>query len=40
VTLTAPDRLWHTSAGSVVWLVLMGGSLYAGGTVLWSMRRD
>jgi hypothetical protein len=39
VTLTATDRLWHTSAGSVAWLVLMGGSLYAGGTVLWSMRR-
>ena len=40
VTLTATDRLWNTSAGSVAWLVLMGGSLYVGGTVLWSMRRN
>jgi hypothetical protein len=40
VTLTATDRLWHTSAGSVAWLVLIGGSLYAGGTVLWSARRN
>ena len=39
VTLTATDRLWQTSAGSVAWLVLMGASLYAGGAVLWSMRR-
>jgi hypothetical protein len=39
VTLTATDRLWHTSAGSVAWLVLMGAALYAGGAVLWSMRR-
>jgi drug/metabolite transporter (DMT)-like permease len=40
VTLTATDRLWHTSAGSVAWLVLMGASLYAGGSVLWSARRS
>lgn len=40
VTLTATDRLWHTSAGSVAWLVLMGASLYAGGAVLWSARRS
>jgi hypothetical protein len=40
VTLTATDRLWHTSAGSVAWLLLMGGSLYAGGAVLWSARRN
>ena len=39
VTLTATDRLWQTSAGSVAWLVLMGAALYAGGAVLWSMRR-
>ena len=39
VTLTATDRLWQTSAGSVAWLVLMGASLYAGGAVLWSLRR-
>jgi len=39
VTLTATDRLWHTSAGRVAWLVLMGASLYAGGAVLWSARR-
>jgi drug/metabolite transporter (DMT)-like permease len=39
VTLTATNRLWQTSAGSVAWLVLMGAALYAGGAVLWSMRR-
>ncbi len=39
VTLTATDRLWNSSLGSVAWLVLVAGSLYAGGTVLWSARR-
>ena len=40
VTLTATDRLLHTSLGSVAWLVLIAGSLYAGGSVLWSARRS
>jgi hypothetical protein len=29
VTLSATHRLWNTSAGSVVWLVLIGACLYA-----------
>jgi hypothetical protein len=39
VTLTATSRLWNTSLGQVAWLVLIAGSLYAGGAVLWSARR-
>jgi hypothetical protein len=39
VTLTATHRLWGSPAGSVAWLVLVGGAVYVGGTVLWSARR-
>lgn len=39
VTLTATHRLTSTSAGSVAWLVLLGGAVYVGGSVLWSARR-
>jgi hypothetical protein len=39
VTLTATHRLWNTSAGSVAWLVLIGGAVYVGGSILWSARR-
>jgi drug/metabolite transporter (DMT)-like permease len=39
VTLTATHRLWSSPAGSIAWLVLVGGAVYAGGTVLWSARR-
>jgi hypothetical protein len=39
VTLTATDRLWNTPAGQVAWLVLVAGSLYAGGAMLWALRR-
>ena len=39
VTLTATSRLWGSPAGSVAWLVLVAGTLYAGGAVLWSARR-
>jgi hypothetical protein len=39
VTLTATDRLWDSSLGQVAWLVLIAGSLYAGGAMLWSLRR-
>lgn len=39
VTLTATSRLWATPLGSVAWLVLVAGSLYAAGTVFYSARR-
>lgn len=39
VTLTATHRLWSTPAGSVAWLILMGGAVYVGGSVLWAARR-
>ena len=39
VTLTATSRLWGSPAGEVGWLVLMGGAIYAGATVLLSARR-
>jgi drug/metabolite transporter (DMT)-like permease len=38
VTLTATHRLWATSAGSIAWLILVGGAVYVGGAVLWSAR--
>jgi hypothetical protein len=39
VTLTATHHLWNTAAGSVAWLVLIGGALYVGFAVLWSARQ-
>ncbi len=39
VTLTATPRLWQTSAGSVAWLLLVGGAVYAGVTVILAARR-
>lgn len=39
VTLTATSRLWATSAGSVAWLVLMGGAIYAIFAIVWAARR-
>jgi len=39
LTLTATSRLWHTSAGSVAWLVLLGGAAYTAFAVLWSARK-
>jgi drug/metabolite transporter (DMT)-like permease len=39
VTLTATHRLWANPAGSIAWLVLIGGAVYVGGVVLWSARR-
>ena len=40
LTLTATSRLWGTGgAGSVAWLVLLGGSGYAMFAVLWSARK-
>lgn len=39
VTLTATSRLWHSPIGSVAWLVLIAGAIYAGIWVLLSARR-
>jgi multisubunit Na+/H+ antiporter MnhB subunit len=39
VTLTATSRLWHSPAGSVAWLVLVGGAIYAIFAVVWAARR-
>jgi drug/metabolite transporter (DMT)-like permease len=39
VTLTATHRMWGSAAGQVAWLVLLGGAVYVGGTVLWAARR-
>lgn len=39
VTLTATSRLWASSAGSVAWLVLVGGAVYACIAVAWAARR-
>ena len=39
VTLTATSRLWNSPIGSVAWLVLIAGGLYAGIWVLVSARR-
>lgn len=39
VTLTATNRLWNSPAGSIAWLVLIGGAAYVAFAVLWSARR-
>jgi hypothetical protein len=39
LTLTATARLTSTSGGSVAWLLLVGASVYVGGTVIWSARK-
>lgn len=39
VTLTATSRLTATSAGSLVWLALIGGAAYGVFAVVWSARR-
>jgi multisubunit Na+/H+ antiporter MnhB subunit len=39
VTLTATNRLWASSPGSVAWLVLVGGSIYAIFAIVWAARR-
>ncbi|HEX3689772.1 MAG TPA: hypothetical protein VHV28_08745 [Solirubrobacteraceae bacterium] len=39
VTLTATHRLWATPAGSIAWLLLVGGSVYVGFAVVWAARR-
>jgi hypothetical protein len=39
VVLTGTSKLWHSSAGSVAWLVLMGAAVYAVIAVVWTARR-
>lgn len=39
LTLTATSKLWGSGAGSVAWLILLGGSAYAVFAVLWSARK-
>jgi hypothetical protein len=39
LTLTATSRLWASGAGSVAWLLLLGGSIYTVFAVVWSARR-
>jgi hypothetical protein len=39
VTLTATNRLWGNSAGSVAWLVLVGASVYAIFAIVWAARK-
>ncbi|HZU61932.1 MAG TPA: hypothetical protein VE983_13265 [Solirubrobacteraceae bacterium] len=39
LTLTATPRLWQTGAGSVVWLVLLAGAVYAVIAVVWAARQ-
>jgi hypothetical protein len=39
LTLTATSRLWASGAGSVAWLLLLAGSIYAVFTVVWSARK-
>ncbi len=39
VVLTGTSKLWRSSGGSVVWLVLLGGAVYAVIAVVWTARR-
>lgn len=39
VTLTATSRLFETTAGKVVWLLLLVAAAYATFAVIWSARR-
>jgi hypothetical protein len=39
LTLSATPRLWSTPAGSVAWLVLVGGAAYTVFAVVWSARK-
>ncbi len=39
VTLTGTSKLWKTGAGSVVWLVLIAGAVYAVAAIVWSARK-
>jgi hypothetical protein len=39
VALTATSKLWATPAGSVAWLLMIGGSVYAAVAVVLAARR-
>lgn len=39
VVLTGTTRMWQTSAGQVLWLVLLGAAVYAAAAVFWSARK-
>jgi predicted membrane channel-forming protein YqfA (hemolysin III family) len=39
VTLTGTTRLWGTPAGSVAWLLLIGGALYTVFAIFWAARK-
>ena len=39
ITLSGTPKLWASSAGSVAWLVLVGGAVYVGCAVVWSVRK-
>ena len=39
VTLTGTSKLWTTGAGSVVWLVLIAGAVYAVAAIVWNARK-
>ena len=39
VVLTGTTRMWQTSAGQVVWLILLGAAVYAVAAVFISARR-
>jgi len=39
VTLTGTSKLWKTGAGSVVWLALIAGAVYAVAAIVWRARK-
>jgi glucose uptake protein GlcU len=39
LTLTATNRLFTSTTGKLVWLLLLVGAAYAGFAVLWSARK-
>ncbi|HEY2006499.1 MAG TPA: hypothetical protein VGG87_08605 [Solirubrobacteraceae bacterium] len=40
ITLTATNRLWTNSLGGVLWLVLVGGSVYIVFAIVYAARRE
>jgi hypothetical protein len=39
VALTGTSKLWRTGTGSIVWLVLIAGAVYAVAAIVWSARK-
>jgi hypothetical protein len=39
LTLTASQKLWASSAGTIAWCVLLVASVYAAFAVIWSARQ-